>query len=665
MQPQFQSVKMRTSSALLKRYLQAVFLCAFCTLGNAHVAMSEDIPLPTKKPALTESVQVDEQMGPVQQPQALEEESDRPGFSFLDFTAALLDFSGPPLPPRKPAYIPPKPTTIDKLLSKFESFDPAGTIAKDQAELYKLVFSAQDSGDMDAADAILKDIKDPRLMGHVLYQRYMHPKYKSSYKELKQWLKHFNDHPGADKIHKLALLRKPEGTSTSALNKPEQSRGVTRTHEPTMRVSKRYVSSRKRTDEQIRALNTLNREIYSLVRKGEPEKAKDKLNANKASLDPVEYDVLRGEVAAGYLYQGNVDHALELSAQSVKNAGLHVPKAGWVAGLVSWSRQDYTAAARYFEVVARSPYASGWTASAGSYWAARSHMRMGNVKAVSIWLKRGMRQPRTFYGLISTRALGRNFDFNWKVQPFTKDYMDVLSHMPAGNRAMALVVAQQPHLAEAELIRIQPKSDEEYKGLLAYAGYANLPGLALRLATAASAAKGDFYDAALYPTGPWKFEQDYRIDPALVHAIMRQESRFDPRAKSPSGARGLMQLMPATAKSVAGSAEAKLDHPETNLELGRKYLEDLLDSSTVEGDLLYLLIAYNAGPGNLSKWKKRWGHIKDPLMFIELIPSSETRAYVERVLSNYWIYRLREGADTPTLDSLAAGRAALYASESL
>ena len=225
---------------------------------------------------------------------------------------------------------------------------------------------------------------------------------------------------------------------------------------------------------------------------------------------------------------------------------------------------------------------------------------------------------------------------------------------------MALVMAGQIEEAEAELIRISPKDSKEYKALLAYAGYANLPALALRLGSAAAPNEGRYYDAALYPTSPWQIKEGYKIDPALVNAIMRQESRFNPWAKSRSGAQGLMQLMPATAKSLADKDELEMDSPETNLELGQRYLEELLQTSSVDGDLLYLLVAYNAGPGNLSKWKKRWKDVKDPLLFIELIPLSETRAYVERVLSNYWIYRLREGQETPTLDAIAAGQSAKY-----
>ena len=636
--------------------LRLAFFAVF-SLCLPKPGLAVEIPIPKLKPNFESILPI-----PASKPQVEQGENN---FSVLDFTAALLDFSGPPIPARKPAFIPKKPSVVEKLMKKAREPLPRGPLSKTEIEIYQSIFSVQQEGDIKEANKHLENIDDPRLLGHVLFQRYMHPKaYKASFSELRDWLALYNDHPGADRIYRLAVKRKPAGFSGN-LNEPVKARGVIRRHEPTMRAGSRYVPSKSRSEEEIRALNAFNRSIYNLVRDGQLTQAAQKLEREGSILDKVEYDLLRGKIAAGYLYHGKPEKAYEFASQSVQRSALHVPKAGWVAGLVSWNNKNYPEAARYFEVVARSPYASSWTVAAGSYWAARAHMRTGNVKAVSIWLKRGAGHPRTFYGLISTRALGWDFDFNWKVPPFTKDYLEVMQRIPAANRAMALTMAGQSQLAEAELVRIQPKDDEQYKALLAYAGYANLPGLALRLGSAASASKGTFYDAALYPTGAWKPQDGYKIDPALVHAIMRQESRFDPTAKSRSGAKGLMQLMPATARSVADKGSAELDHPETNLELGQRYLENLLNAPSVDGDLLNLLIAYNAGPGNLVKWKKQWSDVRDPLLFIELIPSSETRAYVERVLSNYWIYRMREGADTPTLDALASGQSAIYNTRAL
>ena len=169
---------------------------------------------------------------------------------------------------------------------------------------------------------------------------------------------------------------------------------------------------------------------------------------------------------------------------------------------------------------------------------------------------------------------------------------------------------------------------------------------------------------------PWKPNKGYRIDRALLHAIVRQESKFNASAQNKSsGATGLMQLMPKTAGYMAGSDIFEdrenlhlLKNPEVSLDIGQKYVEHLLNNSLVGQDLLSLAIAYNAGPGKLSKWKEERKDITDPLLFIETIPYAETRTYVQRVLSNYWIYRLRFDQSNESMQALADGHWARYSS---
>jgi soluble lytic murein transglycosylase-like protein len=147
---------------------------------------------------------------------------------------------------------------------------------------------------------------------------------------------------------------------------------------------------------------------------------------------------------------------------------------------------------------------------------------------------------------------------------------------------------------------------------------------------------------------------------------MRQESSFDPLAKSPDGARGLMQLMPRTAAALdsnrgfKGRQRAELYDPTLNISLGQRYLIQLLRSKRVGNDVLRLAAAYNAGPGNLGHWERRMDYGHDPLLFIETLPTLETRLFVERVLTNLWIYRQRFGQGTPTLHALASGRWPTY-----
>lgn len=567
-----------------------------------------------------------------------------------------------PIPPRKPK-------KIEALTAKpsgkpnFKDVEKEKSLSSKQAELYQKIFALQKEGEMSEADKYIADLKDDRLYGYVLQQRYLHPTaYTSKFNELKDWLDNYADYPGAMRIYELAERKRPQG-SNIRLTPPKSKVHIIRRAEPTMIAAKRYASSINRTADDIQKVRELQRVVSLNIKNGELEAAENALEEDSI-LDTVERDIMSARIAAAYLYKGRTKQAYKLASKSAERSGLHVPLAGWVSGLVSWKQGKYSKAAGYFENVGRSNYASSWTRSAGAYWAARAHMRRGDVKSVSTWLRRAASTPRTFYGLIATRALGENFDFNWRMPTFTRENHKILSSNPNGVRAIALAKIGEYSKAQAELLRIDPSEDENmYEALLAFSGYVRLPGLAMRLGSKpANAQQNVYYDAALYPVGPWKPFNGYKMDTALMNAIIRQESRFDPDATSSSGAKGLMQLMPATARSVSDYDDPQMDDPEVNLELGQRYLKELLKSPYVDNNLLSLLIAYNAGPGNLNKWRNQWPKIKDPLLFIELLPSSETRAYVEHVLANFWIYRMRDKQATPTLDAVVAGAPIKYAS---
>jgi soluble lytic murein transglycosylase len=140
-------------------------------------------------------------------------------------------------------------------------------------------------------------------------------------------------------------------------------------------------------------------------------------------------------------------------------------------------------------------------------------------------------------------------------------------------------------------------------------------------------------------------------EPPLILAIVRQESAFDPLAVSSSDARGLMQLKPATAKQVAKalslpfSADRLLADANFNLTLGSAYLDKMLDK--FGGSYVLSIAAYNAGPARVMQWLNDHGDPRDGSIdvvdWIELIPYGETRNYVQRVLENLQVYRLRSG----------------------
>jgi soluble lytic murein transglycosylase len=139
-------------------------------------------------------------------------------------------------------------------------------------------------------------------------------------------------------------------------------------------------------------------------------------------------------------------------------------------------------------------------------------------------------------------------------------------------------------------------------------------------------------------------------EPALIHAIIRQESLFDSGAVSPSGALGLMQLMPATARNVASKLKMKKFNtdqltadPRYNVSLGSDYLAELIEK--FNGSYVLAIAAYNAGPGRVSGWIRDNGDprtgLDSMIDWIEKINVSETRNYVQRVMENLEIYRAR------------------------
>ena len=149
---------------------------------------------------------------------------------------------------------------------------------------------------------------------------------------------------------------------------------------------------------------------------------------------------------------------------------------------------------------------------------------------------------------------------------------------------------------------------------------------------------------------------DKRPELGLALAVARQESNMNTWAQSPAGARGIMQLMPATAKTVARRIRVRYSpsrltkDPAYNIRLGRAYLRSLLRS--YRGSYVLAIAAYNAGPPALKEWLRRNGDPRepgvDPVDWIELIPYPHTRNYVQRVLENLQVYRRRLGANQLT-----------------
>ena len=150
-----------------------------------------------------------------------------------------------------------------------------------------------------------------------------------------------------------------------------------------------------------------------------------------------------------------------------------------------------------------------------------------------------------------------------------------------------------------------------------------------------------------------------------ILAVMRRESAGDVRAVSEKGAMGLMQIMPSTARYIGQSGGPKIRHrnelfnAEQNLAMGGHYVRYLLNQTSPDGNLVEALVSYNAGPGNARNWRRRPGG-DDPVLFLETLPSAETRHFAKTVLRNLWMYRSRLDQDAPSLDRMAEGRWPIY-----
>lgn len=340
----------------------------------------------------------------------------------------------------------------------------------------------------------------------------------------------------------------------------------------------------------------------------------------------------------------------------------------WQIGLDAWRKGDMARAAKEFEKTATAEDSTPWTVSGAAYWAARAHLKARHPELVSQWLKIAAEQPRTFYGQIARRALGMESAFDWSVRPLTAIEANQLEKSKTGARALALLQVGKLRLAEDEMQALLAQAGPDLAGaLVSVSQLANLPSLALKLGTMIESQYGTTIATALYPVPGWQPNDGFDVDRALLYALMRQESGFNPDAQSGAGASGLMQIMPATAAYLApgidgydGEAGAVLMDPVINLTVGQEYVRRLLSDSNVGGDLFMLTAAYNAGPGNLAKWRKGAGYDQDPLLFIESIPSRETRYFIERVLANLWIYRQRLGQASPSLDAIASGAWPVY-----
>jgi len=544
--------------------------------------------------------------------------------------------------------------------------NPPKPLSDRDAASYKRIFALQEMGSWRKADREIARLSNRILMGHVEAQRYLHPtKYRSKYKELAAWLKTYADHPDARRIYKLALKRKPR--RARAPRRPVYGNGYAGSPQA-KRVYGTYYRLRKAGVGITRATRNFHRRVRSLVYRQRLTSAGKYVDrAERRGMHRAHIDIARARIAAGWFYYGNDKQTLTIAARAARRNGALAPFAWWYGGLAAFRSGDHLRAAENFEALATTTGISGATRAAAAFWAGRSNMIARRPARTSRYLRIAAEEHSDFYGILARRVLGMDSGKQWTdAGGAGGSGFGSLFGNPVTQRALALIQVNQRDRAERDLRQLAAGSDSDgQQALLAAADTLSMPGLAFRTVSAMTDRQSPVVSRALYPVPPWKPSGGFTVDRALVFAFMRQESAFRTRAKSRAGARGLMQLMPGTASYIGdrryrGRARDKLFDPVLNITLGQKYLRYLLQHDAVGENLFLLAAAYNGGPGNLQKWKRKIGTDPDPLLLIESLPSRETRNFIERVLANLWIYRDRLGQDAPSLEALAAGGIPIY-----
>jgi soluble lytic murein transglycosylase-like protein len=502
---------------------------------------------------------------------------------------------------------------------------------------WREAFAASARGDFAAAEASLERARDKSLAGHLAFVRLMHPTaYRADYDELVAWLKAYGDLPGAERIHALALKRKPAGAP----------------------------------DPKAPAFLEVSR-TWARVE-----------SAASLAGGPAGPD--RDRAAREAYYSGDPARALAL-APGAGNA--------WIAGLSAWRLGRYEEARDFFRAVAVDEGEDEWLRAGGAFWAARASRALGDRAQASAFLRMAAKTPHSFYGMIAQRALEldgsrlgaldawsapgassllvRTSTAPLFAAPAAAEVGAFVKSNARARRAAALMQVGRPVEAGLELraglttARNAAERRQWESLILALnapitSAADTTPVLSVRRPGPPPRRRppADYPTPELHPAGGWT------LDRALVYALVWKESGFNAYAVSGAGAMGLMQVRPVAAARAAGDDHLilnpmpLLDGP-TNLRVGQDYFTWLMERGLGGGpeayDVLRAVAAYNAGAGTVLNTIKKVGPDADTLLLVESLPALETRDYVEKVMTAYWSYRRKFGGETGTLDALARG----------
>lgn len=331
---------------------------------------------------------------------------------------------------------------------------------------------------------------------------------------------------------------------------------------------------------------------------------------------------------------------------------------GWKNALNSWKHENYADAFEKFAAIAmKAEHFKPWDQAAIFFWTYRAASKLEKHDLARAYLERAAEFPRSFYGIQALSLLGKPIESTLKL-----DAQTVIEQLLSDNQQLNITVSRLDALIQigakdiakdAMIYHYKRAEAEERMVLAALAEKLDDPALQLRMGVDLRK-KGKLAGYALYPIPPYEVQ----LQPALTYAVARQESGFKDHLTSSAGAKGVMQIMPETARYIAKTLQwdrsTSLSDAEYNFALGQHYLSYLSEKPYIKGNMALLLAGYNAGPGVAKRWSERVDAQTDPLYFIETLPYRETRDYVMNVMASYWVYEARLGERSSASPALLA-----------
>lgn len=357
----------------------------------------------------------------------------------------------------------------------------------------------------------------------------------------------------------------------------------------------------------------------------------------------------RANLARQALEDGDVQGAYRIAAQNFGSEGADYADSEWVAGFIALTRmRDPKRAVGHFTRF-QSAVSTPISLGRAGYWLGRAFRASGDAAASQAAFRMGAQYQTSFYGQLAAEELGLSADPvlagsgtppDWRDAPFMQSSVI--------KAAFFLHLADDDRRASQFFRHAASGQPAETRAAIAQMAIdLGRPQIGIRIGKDA-AAEGMILPDQYYPLHAVS-EAEWPVPTEYMMAIARQESELDARAASGAGAKGLMQLMPATAKHMADVAGVPFSpvrlgtDPRYNARLGTTYLAQMLDR--FGGSYVLATAAYNAGPGRVDQWLKANGDPRtgavDSVEWIEEIPFTETRNYVMRVMEALHVYRAR------------------------